>query len=113
MADVSLIHQAILRTGVPDDGAIQRALAKITEMQWKAIELAIIFSGSAGQLTIEGYQQDLDGLRSALSTLQKKEDLLASQRAVERLSASTVQVIKELAGLAGLGVGRLQAPNAR
>jgi hypothetical protein len=112
VSDVSAIHQSVLRANVVDDSMVQKALLKITEMQWKAVELAIIFDGSAGERIIENYQQSLDSVRDALSSLRTREDLSSSQAAIERLSARTVEVVRELASLAGLRVKNLRSPRA-
>lgn len=112
VSDVSALHQNVLRVNVVDDSAVQKVLVKITEMQWKAIELAIIFDGSAGENKVENYQQSLEAERVALSNLRTKDDLPSSQAAIERLSARTVDVVQALAALAGLRINNLRAPKS-
>jgi hypothetical protein len=73
-------------------------------MQWKAIELGIIFEGTAGEKTVANYQMSLDNVRSAISKIETKRDLPISQSAVEMFSRRSLDVIRELAALSGLRV---------
>jgi hypothetical protein len=104
VSDVSDIHYRVLTTNVVDFGATQKTTAKIAEMQWKAIELAVIFEGTKGAQVVEAYQASLDEVRVALNLLKSKDDLQATQVSVEKLSRRTLDVIKELAELGGLKV---------
>jgi gas vesicle protein len=104
VSDVSDIHNKVLSTNIVDFAALQKTTAKIAEMQWKAIELAVIFEGTTGAPVVEAYQRSLEGVRVALDGLKSKEDLQTTQNAVETLSRSTLDVIRELAALAGLKV---------
>src|SRR5689334_2258427 len=60
VSDVSDIHYKVLNTNVVDFAAVQKITAKIAEMQWKAIELAVIFEGSNGARVVESYQSSLE-----------------------------------------------------
>jgi hypothetical protein len=104
VSDVSEMHYKVLNTNVVDSAAIQKMTSKIAEMQWKAIELAVIFEGTKGAQSVVAYQAALDGVRLALVDLKSKDDLQATQHSVEQLSRSTLDVIKELASLGGLRV---------
>jgi hypothetical protein len=100
--DIAELHSSVLRTNVVDSSAVQKSISKIAEMQWKAIELAVIFEGQNGGRIIRDYQKSLDDVRAALLNLKSKEDLVASQEAIQRFSSSTLSVIRELVGLGGL-----------
>lgn len=103
VVDISELHSSILSTGNINASAIQKPMSKIAEMQWKAIELAIIFEQKNGRI-IKDYQKSLEDVRVALSGIKSKDQLPASQEAVEKLSASTLSVIRELASLGGLRI---------
>jgi hypothetical protein len=108
--DVAEIHSGTLKTNLVDGVLVQRAQSKIAEMQWKAIELAVIFEGKNGGAIIRDYQKSLDGVRVALNNLKSKSDLDASQAAIEKFSESTLMVIRQLAGLGGLGMNEVETP---
>lgn len=110
VSDVSELHGNVLRGGNVDASAVQKVSSKIAEMQWKAIELAVIFEGTPGMTAVQRYQTSLDGVRAALDELKTKSDLPRSQSAIEAFSQSTLAVIRELASLAGLRVGPVKAP---
>jgi hypothetical protein len=104
VVDISEIHSVTLRTNTVDETAVQKIVGKIAEMQWKAIELAIIFNDAQGSRAIKDYQQSLDGVRMAVLGLQSKAELAASQEAIKRFSSSTLRVVAALANLGGLRV---------
>lgn len=106
VVDISEIHSATLRTNGVDETAVQKIIGKIAEMQWKAIELAIIFDDAQGGRAIKDYQQSLDGVRLAVLGIRSKADLAASQEAIKRFSSSTLRVVAELARLGGVRVSR-------
>ena len=110
VSDISDLHFNVLRTGAVDSGVVQKLSARIAEMQWKAIELAVIFEGTSGMSAVNRYQSSLDDVRDALLEIKGKGDLAKSQAAIERFSESTLAVIKELAGLAGLRINSVRAP---
>ena len=100
--EISDLHSSILRTNIVDNSAVQKLVSKTAEMQWKAIELAIIFDSKTGGRIIQDYQKSLDGVRTALLNLKSKNDLGDSQEASQRFSASTLSVMRELVKLGGL-----------
>lgn len=104
VSDVSNLHYTVLRSGTVDDDVIQKLTSRIAEMQWKAIELAVIFEGSKGSQIVRAYQTSLDDVRTALLKLKSKSDLELSQQAIESFSRRSLDVIRELAGLGGLRV---------
>jgi hypothetical protein len=108
--DVAEIHSGTLKTSTVDGAIVQRALSKIAEMQWKAIELAVIFEGRNGGAIIQDYQTSLDGVRVALTNLKSKNDLNASQAAIEKFSQSTLMVIRQLASLGGIRLNDVATP---
>ncbi|MCK1641496.1 hypothetical protein IVA95_29105 [Bradyrhizobium sp. 157] len=110
VSDVSDLHFNVLRTGEIDGSAVQKISSKIAEMQWKAIELAVIFEGTPGMDAVQRYQKSLDGVRTALGELKAKKDLPNSQAAIEAFSQNTLTLIKELAALAGLKIATTRAP---
>lgn len=104
VSEISELHLTVLQNNVVDPLMIKRILPKITEMQWKAIELGIIFEGADGAKVVQSYQSSLDNVRVALTNLKTKNDLVASQRAIEAFSSSTLDVVRQLANLGGLRV---------
>lgn len=110
VSDVSELHFNVLRNGNVDSAAVQKISSKIAEMQWKAIELAVIFEGTQGMASVHRYQASLEDVRAALSDLKTKSDLARSQTAIEGFSESTLAVIRELASLAGLRLSSIKAP---
>jgi hypothetical protein len=102
VSDVSDLHYNVLHTNQVDSAAIQKTLTKIAEMQWKAVELAIIFESTKGAIVVQEYQKSLDDVRSNLVNLKSNDDLGASQAAIENFSFRTLNVIRELAVLGGL-----------
>jgi hypothetical protein len=104
VSDISELHYNVLRTDRIDQANVQKLSARIAEMQWKAIELGIIFEGTAGEKTVANYQMSLDNVRSAISKIETKRDLPISQSAVEMFSRRSLDVIRELAALSGLRV---------
>lgn len=108
--DVAEIHSSTLKTNTVDGAVVQRALSKIAEMQWKAIELAVIFEGKKGGAIIRDYQTSLEGVRVALTNLKSKNDLNTSQAAIEKFSQSTLMVIRQLATLGGIRLTDVDTP---
>ncbi|MGY3617738.1 hypothetical protein [Bradyrhizobium sp. USDA 10063] len=104
VSDVSDIQYGVLRTSYVDSAAIQKVLSKIAEMQWKAIELAVIFEGTQGARSVQQYQEALDHVRAALVGLKSKEDLKISQAAIEQFSERTLNVLRELAAVGGIRI---------
>lgn len=111
VADVGTLHQGVLRTNSTDDVVRKTAITKIVELQWKAIELAIIFNTQTGSELVQNYQESLEDVRISLAKLNAKESLPASQAAIEKFSARSVDVITELAALGGLRI-KVQVPRS-
>ena len=84
--------------------------SKLVEMQWKAVELGIIFENRSGLRIVSEYQKSLDEVRTALLNLKSKSDLVSSQDAVERFAEKTLSVVRELANLGGLRLSNKSAP---
>ncbi|UPJ24254.1 hypothetical protein [Bradyrhizobium sp. CW1] len=112
VSDVAAVHQGVLKTNNVDEATRKAALSKIIELQWKAIELAIIFDSREGATIVEDYQKSLEDVRVALIALSAKETLPGSQAAVESLARNSVNVIRELASLGGIRI-KTSVPGAR
>ena len=97
-------HRQILTNGSVDRAKIDGYVSAITELQWKGVELAIIFEGTETSQLVERYQKSLDRLRSALLNLHDKDQLQESISAAADFSKATVEVIKALARLSGINL---------
>lgn len=104
LVGVGELHRQMLASGLVDRSKIEGYVSTITELQWKGIELAIIFEGTASMKVVEHYQESLDRLRIALLNLQDKTGLQASIAAASDFSRATVDVIKALARLSGINL---------
>jgi len=104
LTGIGELHRQTLSSGLVDRAKIEGYVSTITELQWKGIELAIIFDGTNSMIVVERYQESLDKLRTALLNLQDKTGLQASMSAAENFSRATVDVIKALASLSGINL---------
>jgi hypothetical protein len=104
LSGVSNLHSAVLRSNKVDPEAVQRLNSQIVELQWKAIELGIIFDDKAGVAAVGTYQKSLDDLRDALQQLSSKQELPNSEKAAEDFSSSSFAVIRQLVALGGLKI---------
>jgi hypothetical protein len=104
ISEISEFHYLVLQSDKPDQASIQKISSTIAQMQWKAVELGIIFEGTPGLKAVRAYQAALDRVRDTVSSVHGKGDLSQTEAAAEAFSRQTLEVLRQLAALAGLKI---------
>ena len=107
IADVSELSSQINAGKKNQRDIKERIVRKIIELQWRTIELQVIFESKRSMVIIAKYQKSLLALQEAV---EDSTNLSNSDRLVESaiiLSDCTKQVLSELAVKAGLKISTL------
>lgn len=112
MSEISDLHSRVLATDQVDAPTLQKLVSRIAEMQWKAVELGVIFEGTKGSLVVSRYQVSLDNLRVAITSIKTKGDLALSQRSAEVFAQRSLDMIRELAFIGGIRIGPSATPKS-
>lgn len=106
VTDLSKVNRGWTQGRNSDQSSIDSILSKITELQWKALELSVIFEGSKSISIIEDYQIALDKLRLTLVTLKDDNSAVALIDSIETFATASVAVMREVSSLSGLNFSR-------
>lgn len=112
ISQVSLFNNAMLDRRMIDPEVKQAIQTQITQLQWRALELDIIFDDAESVNVIVKYKANLDLLRREIGSVRTVDDVSRVNAAVEDFADSSFKVIDILAKRGGLKLD-VPAPSGR
>lgn len=102
LAWVGQINRGLMTTNKIDPALEDRVYQRISRLQWKALELDVVFRSAKDRQTLEVYRDALDRLRLSIEKvdgLASVQEILASSESFARSSRSVVVSLAVRAGL--------------
>ncbi len=97
ISDISIYNNNLIDTGKRDNDTKQKINSQITELQWRALELDIIFDDSCSYKIIQKYKASLDRVRQDLEDVQNPKDVKSINYSVRSYAQVSMKVIELLA----------------
>ena len=104
VSEVSIFNNTLQKEKHVDTDSLDKIRAKITELQWRALELDIIFDDDVSLEKIKAYKKSLSDLGFAVDTATVSGDSIKISRSVVPFANNSLTVISILAQKAGLKV---------
>ncbi|HEY1096732.1 MAG TPA: hypothetical protein VGF14_05780, partial [Alphaproteobacteria bacterium] len=101
ISEISVFNNT-LKHNIVDQKSLAKIQAKITELQWRALELDIIFADKKSLSIIKEYKQSLNNLGVATNEARCKSDAENITYKVIPFADSSMKIIDALAKKAGL-----------
>lgn len=100
--NITRLSHKTMDTGRVDHQLKREVVAQINKLQWRVIELDIIFSSEREQQLIDVYKDDASSLRKSVENLREPSDLEKVFPRAEDFSTMAYQLLAELYKKAGL-----------
>lgn len=100
--DVTELSHKTMDEGRVDTSLKRHVIGQVNKLQWRVIELDIIFSSQREELLIEEYKSSASQFRRSLEGLEGKKDLDKVFSSAEDFSTIAYQLLAELYHKAGL-----------
>lgn len=102
VSEISIYTRLIHNGQKPSIEKRDAIFSKITELQWRAVELRIIFEDADSSTTIEDYKNSLNDLRKSVEKLKPNSELKDTAISLSKFTDSSMAVFDALARKAGL-----------
>jgi len=104
ISSISILVHDLATGNQPDHNLKSKIRGKITELQWRAVQLDIIFENEKAAEIIREYKASLTALGNAIEKAQNKSDSDKIAMVAIVFTDNSVHVIDALAGKAGLKI---------
>lgn len=108
ISEISQFNYSLKEYNRIDPESKNKIRTKITELQWRALELDVVFDDERSISLIKDYKGSLDNLREFVEKAERDADIRPINMAVIKYTDSTMNVVKALAEKGGLKMDTLK-----
>lgn len=104
LSSITSLSHKLIETNEIDKDKKKIILSRISELQWRIIDLDVIFSETKSDSIISNYKSSLSSLRRSIENLENKDQLALVFNNSEQFAISAYHTLQSLYEMAGIRI---------